>query len=531
MSQEQQAAIIAARAPRTAEVRHLYSDGSLMNAGKKECSMSFGVVGEQQQPIRAKTTGFASSTKAELMGLIAAILAVAPDQDLIVHLDNKAVVTQFQTIVLNRDRASVREKLRSNNYLEWGVVHRICSERTGNTKVEWVRGHNDDYWNERADVEAKAAQRDPGTAWTVDITAQEEARYAVQLRGITLECDTRNVLKMQTTRRWHQRWRAQKRTKNNIPDYDKVDWPGTLAIAHDNKAVNTFFSSQNDTRARTHRIKKLHGMLPTMDVMRQRRPDLYPDNKCRICTTHVEDNEHVWICPATRAEQDVMWKEATDRIHQWGRTATATYNRERKKQWEKKGGRRPTTRTWYKPILQNCILALKQLIQWPIQSDGQWTLDRKDPWTVYSICRGLVPEALAAAWQGEFRNTTTAIAQSVVRKFCRFVESEAREKLWIPRCKGTIEWETSRGITARKKRGPPEEGARLPWKLTYGRVVQDDECQCGQKLQDHMNNKCPGEQDDPNAADQAILDSLMGRRHPGIMERRGKMIIKSFEEE
>ncbi len=255
MPQEQQPAIIAARTPSTPEVRHLYSDGSLMNAGKPECSMSFGVVGEQQQPIRAKTTGFASSTKAELMGLIAAITAVAPDQDLVVHLDNEAVVTQFHTLVANRDRATVREKLRSNNYLEWGVTHRICTERLGTTDVEWVRGHNNNYWNERADVEAKAAQRDPGTPWTVDITAQEDVRYVVQLRDTTLEGDARTVLKMQTTRHWHQRWRAQKRTKSNIPDYDNVDWPGTLAIVHDNKAVNTFFSSQNDTRARTHRIK------------------------------------------------------------------------------------------------------------------------------------------------------------------------------------------------------------------------------------------------------------------------------------
>ncbi|KAF9943451.1 hypothetical protein BGZ70_005953, partial [Mortierella alpina] len=248
MSQEQQEAITASRTPRTTEVRHLYSDGSLMNAGTAECSMSFGVVGEQQQAIRAKTTGFASSTKAELMGLIAAILAVVPDQDVIVHLDNKAVVTQYQTLVAYRDRATVKEKLRSNNYLEWGVAHRICNERTGTTAVEWVRGHNDDYWNERADVEAKAAQRDPGTAWTVDTTAQEEVRYTAQLQGVTMECDPRQVLKMQTTRRWHQSWRAQRRTKNNVPDYDNVDWPGTLAIVHDNKAVNTFFSSQNDTR-------------------------------------------------------------------------------------------------------------------------------------------------------------------------------------------------------------------------------------------------------------------------------------------
>ena len=208
-------------------------------------------------------------------------------------MNNKEVVKQFKKVVINRKRASVRTKLRCDYAMEWSVVARICRERTGATVVEWVQGHNGNTWNEKADTAAKAAQSQAGTAWEVDTTAQDEIKYMVTMAGTTLDQDTRHVLKMQTTRRWHQEWRALKRTKRSIQDYKGIDWLGTLSIIHSNKPIHTFFSSQQDTRLRSHRIKNIHGMLPTMDTLHTRRPDLYEDEKYRRCNDTVEDNEHI----------------------------------------------------------------------------------------------------------------------------------------------------------------------------------------------------------------------------------------------
>ncbi|KAF8921741.1 hypothetical protein EDD21DRAFT_355602 [Dissophora ornata] len=248
----------------------------------------------------------ASSTSAELMRLVAAILAIPPDQDVNIKLDNKAVVTQFDKILLRRGQVSVRDKMRCNNYMTWAILARICKERTMKVKVSWIRGHNGREWNEKADIAANGAYQAGDSPWQVDPSAQSNFRYSAEMAGETLECDIRHVLKMQTTRRWHQRWKAQERTKKSVPDYDSVDWLGTLSNTHNNNPVHTFYSSQKDTHLRSHRIKKAHVMLPTMDVLRVRRLDLYPDCKCRLYNSATEDNEHVWIHPKMKQVQDQL---------------------------------------------------------------------------------------------------------------------------------------------------------------------------------------------------------------------------------
>ncbi|KAK3804690.1 MAG: hypothetical protein JOS17DRAFT_808760 [Linnemannia elongata] len=112
-----------------------------------------------------KTKGFASPVKAELMGLIAGIIATPQDQDVCIRLDNQEAVKLFNDIVINRRRASVRAKLRCDYAVEWAIVARICSERTGSTTVEWVKGHSSDRWNAEADKAAKEAHSAVGKAW------------------------------------------------------------------------------------------------------------------------------------------------------------------------------------------------------------------------------------------------------------------------------------------------------------------------------------------------------------------------------
>ncbi|KAF9080091.1 hypothetical protein BGX23_002653, partial [Mortierella sp. AD031] len=362
-------------------VRYIYSDGSVVNLGKARCSMAFAVVGEQQPVIQGTAKGFASSVKAELMGLIAGIIATPQGQDVCIRLDNQAVVKMFNDIVVNRRRASVRAKLRCDYAVEWAIVARICSERTGSTTVEWVKGHRGDRWNVAADKAAKEAQAVVGKAWEVKAEDQDDLRYIAKMAGTTLEIDTRQALKMQTTRRWHQTWRSLKRHKRSVQDYDGTDWLGTLAIIHNNKPVHTFFSSQQDTRLRSHRIKKIHGMLPTMDALHARRPDLYENDQCRQCHATTEDNEHVWLCPESKEAHDEIWKDGLGRIDFWGAIATKHYNRERKKR-RKEGETKPKEIEWVAASVRACKAALRRIIQWPSTEDGHEGYMSDEKWTV-----------------------------------------------------------------------------------------------------------------------------------------------------
>ncbi|OAQ28675.1 hypothetical protein K457DRAFT_1832896 [Linnemannia elongata AG-77] len=451
-------------------VRYIYSDGSMAR-----CSMAFAV----QPVIKGTVKGFASSIKPELMELIAGIIATPQDQDVCIRLDNQKVVKMFNDIVVNRRRASVRAKLRCDYAVEWAIVAGICSERIGSATVEWVKGHRGDKWNAAADKAAKEAQAVVGKEWKVRAEDQDDLRYTAKMAGTTLEIDTRQALKMQTTRRWHQTWRSLKRHKRSIQDYDGTDWLGTLTIIHNNKPVHTFFSSQQDTRLRSHRIKKTHGMLPTMDALHARRPDLYKNDQCRQCHAMTEDKEHVWLCLESKEAHDEIWKDGLGRIDFWGAIATKHYNRERKKR-RKEGETEPKE------------------IEWVATSDRNEGYTGDEKWTVCHILRGLVPKALATEWAKVFKEMPKSVAEHVSRLFCKFIEKEGREKIWKPRCERTVEWEKQ---------------------------------QCGRPLAEHEEGRCPGVQNDTHAADRAVIEALLGRRRMDIMEKRGAMTVKEFETE
>ena len=158
---------------------------------------------------------------------------------------------------------------------------------------------------------------------------------------------------------------------------------------------------------------------------------------------------------------------------------------------------------------------------------------KKDPtsWTKCSIYRGLVPRTLATTWRVTLGGLPKPIVSQVTRWFCRYIEREGREQIWKTRCQETVAWEKENGITEQQKKVKAPQGSGRRWQQIYGRTISEQECMCGYLLDDHFDGGCPGEQDDCWRADQQLLKSLLGQRHLGGMEKKGKIVIKSFEEE
>src|SRR5690606_7131462 len=70
-----------------------YSDGSLINSGTENISMSFGVVQQLQKNkelvkiAQGRVEGYYSSTKAELVGLYTTLKEANPNQNIIIYID------------------------------------------------------------------------------------------------------------------------------------------------------------------------------------------------------------------------------------------------------------------------------------------------------------------------------------------------------------------------------------------------------------------------------------------------------------
>lgn len=118
--------------------------------------------------------------------------------------------------------------------------------------------------------------------------------------------------------------------------------------------------------------------------------------------------------------------------------------------------------------------------------------------------------------------TPMSIARSVIHKFVSYLEREATERIWKPRCKSTIEYEKSLGINAKSKKAP-YRGPRVNRNFGYGYIFEDGTCPCGEAVDEHTEGLCPGVQLDPHEADRSLLRSLQGLRRLELMEGIGRI--------
>ena len=267
-------------------------------------------------------------------------------------------------------------------------------------------------------------------------------------------------------------------------------------------------------------------MLPTLNSMQARHPDLYTGCVCCLCETEDEDNHHLWTCSAAATTTTAIWRDAIAKIDDWGARATNRYNAARKKEHEQAVARgravpRPVPVRWRYPSNEDHVRGVSSIGGALAVHLGQPAPDRllEPRWSVSDLLRGITPKSLLEAWIPVF-GVPRAIAQTVIHKFVGYLEAQASERIWKARCSATIDWEKEQGITAKGKK-TPYSGVRGDWSQGYGYITPEGYCPCGATLATHDDGRCPGPSVDPHAADACLLESLLGKRRLTVMERMG----------
>ena len=68
------------------------------------------------------------------MGLLTAVLAAPPDQDIVVRLDNESVVDQYRRLVKERSDTLPRKRFRSTYAGLWAVLWQVVTNRPGESR-------------------------------------------------------------------------------------------------------------------------------------------------------------------------------------------------------------------------------------------------------------------------------------------------------------------------------------------------------------------------------------------------------------
>ncbi|KAF9287340.1 hypothetical protein BGZ68_001949 [Mortierella alpina] len=289
------------------------------------------------------------------------------------------------------------------------------------------------------------------------------------MRNQLVEDDVRRTLRIQSAARIHYQWTEQNRTKANIKDWRKVDWTASLGIIHDKNQPMSLHTSTADCSKRAHRIKKLHGMLPTLAVMKQRNPDLYDDDSCRRCYEQYptqETEEHMWDCSESMETQWIGWEKACEMVNHDG---NRMFNKH-EKLWEmrrKKAEENNKPFTTPRPTFTSMpVKDIKESLLWIAgardrvrsendnDEDSDEDEDVFDPgndWHVHDLYRGLVPKLLTTIWARMFA-TSNSTARYMAARFVLAIEDYMRKWIWNSRCELTVDWEKS-GLTVDVKAG------------------------------------------------------------------------------
>ncbi|KAG0041344.1 hypothetical protein BGZ83_001964 [Gryganskiella cystojenkinii] len=228
-------------------------------------------------------------------------------------------------------------------------------------------------------------------------------------------------------------------------DHKDIHWPSTLDIVHNGNNTGTYYTSTKDTSLRSHRVKKLFGILPTQDIQHQRRPDLYPNSDCPCCEDDLEDNDHVWNCPIQRAAECKVWKDTVDQLPAWSRLEEQRLRRlwakdREQHQKEQLPFNTPAPSVRMPPMadvwstlqhIQGIVTRMppEHRLQPPLQrppTAAEKTLQR---WTTADLYRGISPYSLAQVWEQLFKTKIT-VAENLAHRFCKALEEGIRQGIW-----------------------------------------------------------------------------------------------------
>ncbi|UZO26633.1 uncharacterized protein OCT59_018847 [Rhizophagus irregularis] len=229
---------------------------------------------------------------------------------------------------------------------------------------------------------------------------------------------------------------------------DTIEEEVTWTLFKKNTGSNCTTSMIND-RFIKH-LKLLNYLLPTLEIMKKRRYDLYGDVKCRFCLEENEDDDHMIYC-----------KQLSDK---WITIANNTVCK-------------------CNQTIKNFLLQEKniQLSQEDIQQLLIWNrnffahtidanLDLPIP-HIHLMIRSFFPKEKYRELKIIVK--TKRIALTIAALFLEVFVNEFYNIIWQPRCKVTAEWEHTKGIKKQDLRKKPLAHQRIVYKRILTLQTED----------------------------------------------------------
>ncbi|RHZ58966.1 hypothetical protein Glove_366g12 [Diversispora epigaea] len=297
---------------RTNLLRHkkliVYTDGSLQKTKSVDSEhnkvfyqykMGFGAVCITDDPILRQFTwkgnieGLASSTRAELWGILSVLWVASHKTSITIFTDSESSIKAIKGYIEGK-KGKHWSNYSNPHVLQ--VIKEIINTKELNIVLEKVEAHKGDLLNEQADKLAKLGVNS-GSNFEINPNFIREQQCHFTWNKQEIDAGIKEFVKkkdeIESTTTWFLQHRINNWLNKNI--INETNWKWSIETWHETKITNNKTNSKENS-LRAFSLKLLNEELPTMATLHTRKPNIYTTTECPFCKKYKETNSHIFMC-------------------------------------------------------------------------------------------------------------------------------------------------------------------------------------------------------------------------------------------
>jgi ribonuclease HI len=267
----------------------IYTDGSLDNN-----NMGYGwilLTAKEEILFQGKIEQFPSSTRAELMAILTALVTLAPHTCVTIYSDSQAAIQGIKTRI--NQHSKYKQRLKNLIILE--NINKIINQEKLQITWEKIPAHTGIENNERADILAKQALSLPSRF--IIMPQIPTSTCTPCWNNIALEIPIKTCIKRSLLAQQIIRWRLLNRNRITISNFatNQIAWTQSIYNIQPTK-ITSYITNSEDHNFRNFRNKLWNLELPTKTKLHNRHPAIYKDDICITCKSSQETPTHPFVC-------------------------------------------------------------------------------------------------------------------------------------------------------------------------------------------------------------------------------------------